>query len=66
MEDKAKRYMRQDKYNKENYDRITLLVPKGHKQIFNELAKSNGMSLSKFADLLLLDAEQSNYKPKEF
>ena len=35
-------------YNKKNYDRIELKVPKGLKAIWQEKAKSAGMSLTEY------------------
>lgn len=37
-----------NEYKKEKYDRITLLVPKGEKERYKEMAKNSGMSLSEF------------------
>lgn len=36
----------QNEFNKNRYDRITVLVPKGKKSEWTELAKSEGMSLT--------------------
>ena len=44
-------------FNKENYDRISLLVAKGKKKLIQEYARANGESLNAFInraiDLLL-------------
>ena len=36
----------QNSYNKENYDRITLMLPKGSKARLKELAEERGTTLS--------------------
>ena len=36
----------QNEFNKNRYDRITILVPKGKKAEWTELAKAEGMSLT--------------------
>lgn len=38
----------QNEYNKQKYDRITTLVPKGEKDIIKERAKEVGMSTNAF------------------
>lgn len=35
-----------NKYKKENYDRLNLLLPKGGKQILSEIANANGTSIN--------------------
>ena len=35
-----------NQYNKENYDRITILVPKGEKAEWKALAERKGLSLT--------------------
>lgn len=37
-----------NKYNDENYDRISLSVPKGKKDEYNAAAESKGKSLNRF------------------
>lgn len=39
--------MRND-YNREKYDRINLMVPKGKREILKNRAKAMGMSLNKY------------------
>jgi NAD(P)H-flavin reductase len=38
----------QNEYNKENYDRVYILFPKGMKEKIKERAKSQGKSLSSY------------------
>ena len=35
-------------FNKENYDRVILSIPKGEKEVIKEFAKAQGKSLNKF------------------
>ena len=37
-----------NKYNDANYDRISLVVPKGKKEEYKEIAESAGKSLNQF------------------
>ena len=54
-------YMNQ--YNKENYDRFTGMFPKGKKQIYRELATSQGHTLNGFINFLLEDALRKFHFP---
>ncbi len=36
------------RYNKKNYDRIDVIVKKGHRQIIKDFAASQGKSLNRF------------------
>lgn len=36
------------RYNKKNYDRINVIVPKGNRQIIKAFAASQGKSLNRF------------------
>lgn len=36
------------RYNKKAYDRIDIVVPKGHRQIIKDFAASQGKSLNRF------------------
>ena len=36
----------QNEYNKEKYDRINIMAPKGKKDLWKEKAKAEGLSLS--------------------
>ena len=38
----------QNEYNKKNYDRITIMVPKGRHDELRKLAKSSGVSVNKY------------------
>lgn len=38
----------QNEYNKKNYDRIEIVVPKGQKAIIKEKAKAAGQSVSEY------------------
>lgn len=42
-----------NRYQKENYDRITLMVKKGKKAEYQEAAKQAGMKLSAFAEMCI-------------
>ena len=45
-----------NKYNKNNYDRLNLIVPKGQKVIIQEYAKKQGKSLNTYIiDLVKAD-----------
>lgn len=37
-----------NKYNDANYDRVSLVVPKGKKEEYKAIAESYGMSLNQF------------------
>ena len=38
----------QNEYNRKNYDRITVMVPKGEHAKLKEIAKSDGVSVNKY------------------
>lgn len=42
-----------DRWNKANYDTITVRVPKGQKEIIAAHAESNGMSLNGYINKLI-------------
>lgn len=42
-----------NKYNRKAYDRISVMVPKGKKDIYTEIAKSKGLSLNGYINKLL-------------
>jgi len=48
MIDKQKQYNRQRKWEKENYERIALNVPKGTREAWKEQAEAEGKSLTQF------------------
>ena len=43
----------QNEYNKEKYDRISLMVPKGKKDIIKAHAKAKGQSVNEFINLAI-------------
>lgn len=45
-----------NQYNRENYDRYTVMLPKGTKQIYREFAESQGHTLNGFINSLLESA----------
>jgi len=47
-ETKKQAYKYINAFQKENYDRINLLVPKGAKEKYAAMAKERGMSISEF------------------
>ena len=42
-----------NEFNKKKYDRITLIVPKGQKEVLKEYAKIKGVSLNEFITSLI-------------
>lgn len=46
----------QNKYNAKTYDRITLVVPKGHKEEIRAFAAKNGESVNGFINRLINEA----------
>ena len=48
MAEKFNQIKYQQQYNKEHYDRIEIVVPKGQKAIIRESAKAKGMSVSAY------------------
>lgn len=46
MADKKKQYTRQNEFNRNNYDRILLAIPKGLKAEWQAKAKAEGLSLT--------------------
>lgn len=57
--DKSKTYTYNNDFNRENYDRISLMLPKGKKDIIKIKAQENGESVNAFInraiDILLSD-----------
>ena len=43
----------QNQYNKENYDRVTVMLPKGQKELLRTYAKEKNMSLNAFISELI-------------
>ena len=51
MSDTKKKFDRisyQNKYNKQKYDRVTIMLPNGEHAKLKEIAKSDGMSVNKY------------------
>ena len=57
--DKERRNRRQNNYVAEKYDRFTLTVPKGMKEVYRKTAEAKGLSLNAYINKLL---EQNNKK----
>lgn len=43
----------QNEYNREKYDRISLMVPKGKRDIIKARAKANGQSVNEFINIAI-------------
>lgn len=52
------RYNRQNEYNREKYDRVSLMLPNGYKEEVKSIAKKEGKSLNAF----ILEAIQEKIK----
>ena len=48
QDEKAAAFRYINNYQRENYDRITILVPKGRKELIQQHAKANGMSTTEY------------------
>ncbi len=48
-----------NKYNKKTYDQISIRIPKGKREVYNQLAKDKNMSLASLI-VQLLDREIEN------
>lgn len=53
-----------NKYNAKAYDRITVLVKKGEKEVIKKYAEEHGQSLNAFITELI-HREMIGYKPSE-
>ncbi len=42
------RYNKQNEYNREKYDRVSVMFPNGYRDVVREKAKSQGQSLNAF------------------
>lgn len=51
--DTEKRNKRQNEFVRENYDRFTLTLPKGMKEVYREHAEKQGMKLNSYINMLL-------------
>lgn len=55
-----------NKYNKKAYDRISVMVPKGKKDIYTRIAQSKGLSLNGYINKLLnSDLEESKQSDEQ-
>lgn len=56
-----------NEYNKEKYDRITILVPKGKKEQIREKAKAEGKSVNEYiiGAINLLESKRSEKEREE-
>ena len=59
-EQKRRHQQYMNQYNRENYDRYTVMLPKGTKQIYREFAESRGHTLNGLINALL-DAELKKF-----
>lgn len=50
----------QNQYNKEKYDRFSLILPKGKKDELKTIAKERGMSLNEFINMAIDNATPNN------
>lgn len=48
FKDKAQGFEYMNRYNRENYDRVTVMLPKGAKVALQEAARSAGVSVGEF------------------
>ncbi len=46
----------QNEYNRQKYDRITIMVPKGQKEEITQAAKAQGLSRNEFLVRIVEDA----------
>ena len=53
MQEKFNQIEYQNEYNKEKYDRISLMVPKGRKEIIKAYAKAKGQSVNEFINIVV-------------
>ena len=44
-----------NKYNAKAYDRVSLMLPKGKKEVVREYAESKGLSLNGYINKLIID-----------
>lgn len=59
-EQKKKQIAYTNQYNKDNYDRYSVMFPKGMKQVYKELAEARGHTLNGLINALL-DAELKKF-----
>lgn len=59
-EQKRRHQQYMNQYNRENYDRYTVMLPKGTKQIYRELAEARGHTLNGYINMLLAEVLKKN------
>lgn len=59
-EQKKKQIAYMNQYNRDNYDRYSVMFPKGKKEVYKELAERRGHTLNGLINALL-DAELKKY-----
>lgn len=62
---KEKQLKRQNEYNKINYDRITILLPKGQKAALEEIAKNRGFKSVTDYIKVLIDQDKTKEALKQ-
>lgn len=64
-EQKRRHQQYMNQYNRENYDRYSVMFPKGKKEVYKELAEARGRTLNglinALLDAALLDAERRKF-----
>lgn len=60
QERKQNQFKRQNEFNRDNYDRYSVMFPKGMKQVYKELAEARGYTLNGLINALL-DAELKKF-----
>ena len=55
MSDKGKfnQVKYQNEYNRQNYDRFSLMLPKGKKELIKEAAKAVGLSMNEYINKII-------------
>ena len=59
-ERKQNQFKRQNEFNRDNYDRYSVMFPKGKKEVYKELAEARGRTLNGLINALL-DAERRKF-----
>lgn len=59
-EQKRRHQQYMNQYNRENYDRYTVMLPKGTKQIYREFAERRGHTLNGYINMLLAEELKKN------
>lgn len=58
MQEKFDEVKYKNDFARENYDRISLMVPKGRKEVIKQIAKANGQSVNEFINLAIEERMQ--------